>query len=248
MPSTRYPGSYFSFPWLTLEAYADFDCVMYPNWRRGNRPPLDPNTSHDRIVHDGCPAGSKAVLDFDLMFYLWRLKTDDRVIMEFQDSDGSEIHTVVARIQEIYWAGGSFPRINYSCNGDRSAWPTFLLAIAPFNPYYRDEFKEQEHIWEVPEGEPGTITDHPSQFLGLVKKYGIRRANRMDIPLFQVGSFSEFDRGAVVRQCIEGEHLLRPGDVVEWEAGSNLHGFAEIVTADDTPSDGYTNVTIRRRS
>ncbi len=240
--STKYPTTPLAFPWFKPEDQSAFPCVMYPNWHYGNRPSLPDKASQARVLHYHHDYGAHALLDFDMMYFIGRLKKGDKVIMCIQSPDGSVLRAVVATIQSLFWDWDSddyFPHINYTCENARSIWSTYLLGIAPFNMYHKAGFYEQEHIWRS--------ADANSSFLDLVRSYGIYRACRLDVPLFQVASFNEFDRFEMVRQQLEGEHLLRPGDRIEWEA-AQFHGQAEIVTADDTPSGGHTNVTIRRLS
>ena len=71
---------------------------------------------------------------------------------------------------------------------------------------------------------------------------------RKDVPLFQIVDLAEFDREGKISQHIEGEFTFKPWDYVEWEAGSQYHGFADVVSAVEPPRNGYTYVTLQKRS
>ncbi len=67
----------------------------------------------------------------------------------------------------------------------------------------------------------------------------------MRIPYFQILELQQFDEGHVVRQNFEGHYHLRPGVRLEWEAGQNLSGIAEVVEF-DCHSAGSTFFTMRK--
>ena len=50
-----------------------------------------------------------------------------------------------------------------------------------------------------------------------------------DFPLFQVLSWHSFDQGHVAGQFVRGEFELQSGDRIQYEAGQNIHGIAEVV-------------------
>lgn len=56
-------------------------------------------------------------------------------------------------------------------------------------------------------------------------------AYRNDIPYFQIDLrfFQEFDRGENISQFLPSQWELKPDDIVEWEAGSNIYGTARVV-------------------
>ncbi|TAK57136.1 hypothetical protein EPO17_02720 [Patescibacteria group bacterium] len=70
---------------------------------------------------------------------------------------------------------------------------------------------------------------------------------RKDVPFFQIANFSKFDKGAQVKQLLQGEFIFRPGDFVQWEAGCNISGYADVVSA-EPPAHGWTWVTLQKMS
>lgn len=71
-------------------------------------------------------------------------------------------------------------------------------------------------------------------------------ALRHDVDLFQIHNFPKFERGEEVRQLLRGEFKFGARDWLQWEAGSNVSGFADVISA-EPPEGGWTWVTLKKR-
>jgi hypothetical protein len=73
-------------------------------------------------------------------------------------------------------------------------------------------------------------------------------AFRKDLPFFQIfsGVFQDFDHGEVVEDWVPAEWNLKPGDLLEYEAGQSISGTAEVVDVVGTPEDGRIECTFKK--
>lgn len=71
-------------------------------------------------------------------------------------------------------------------------------------------------------------------------------ALRRDVGLPQINNFPKFDRGEEVTQLVRGEFTFGTKDWLEWEAGCNVSGYADVVSA-EPPEGGWTWVTLKKR-
>lgn len=49
--------------------------------------------------------------------------------------------------------------------------------------------------------------------------------------------FQDFDRGRIVMQEVPASWNLKPGDHLEYEAGQNISGVAEVIGIADVPKE-----------
>lgn len=68
---------------------------------------------------------------------------------------------------------------------------------------------------------------------------------RKDIPILQISQFEKFDRGEEIPHHLDGSHDLHQGDILEWEAGGNLRGTAQITSCEKI-SERMTVVIIKK--
>jgi len=60
---------------------------------------------------------------------------------------------------------------------------------------------------------------------------------RTDLQYFQIPDLHFFDSGEPVKQYFDSEDDIQTGDIVEWEAGSNINGLAEVVSVEIADHD-----------
>jgi len=68
---------------------------------------------------------------------------------------------------------------------------------------------------------------------------------RRDLPFFQMVEFQEFDHGQQVIQAFPADWKLFVGDVIEYEAGCAISGFARVVRC-SAPEDEFVDCVLEK--
>jgi hypothetical protein len=70
---------------------------------------------------------------------------------------------------------------------------------------------------------------------------------RRDLPFFQLNCLCDFDHKRTHNTVLSTEYNLNVSDIIEWEAGQNHHGYAEIMSVRPSGLSDYVTVELRER-
>ena len=204
---------------LSLELPSVVICNLRPQQRE------TPESFRGSTYREHPNYGDGIMISLALERFLSGITAPIMVVMLYKDY-GIGIFTIVVELEPVnYWARDGLPRLEFDKPENWShcpnMWGGFVLAIA-----------------QVRGLDPTPVIDDPdcSHFIEIVRQSGIPTTFptfRPDL-LVQIdgSSFQPFDRDMEIRQDVPPGYNLQPGDRFEWEAGSNLHGIARVVSID----------------